>query len=164
MPAGAPIPLLDREDWHPGLRRIHDHWEAIRPVGRRLPGRQHLDPAAIPPDLLPLIWMLDVQRHPFRLKYRLIGTRIQNAMGRPLRGMWLDEAHAHVARNPDFLDRYVQVVETGQPSRRKGKPKLWLSDDVHLIENLLLPLAKDGENPDIVLILTIIYFASGKEL
>jgi hypothetical protein len=156
------VPAAEREEWHPKLQRLYEYWAAIRPGGRRLPGRQHLDPADIPRDLLPFIWMLDIQREPFRIRYRLIGTKIVAGMGRNPTGMWVDEAHPHVLDRPEFFSRFQKVVKTGIPSRRSGIPTIWLSD-AYLFENLVLPFAADGENPDMLVILTVMFFQTGKE-
>jgi hypothetical protein len=51
------------EDCDGRIRRLLEYWESVRPVGGGLPGRQHIDPVAIP-ELLPWLWMLDVERDP----------------------------------------------------------------------------------------------------
>src|SRR5260370_4780571 len=63
-----------RDAWHPRIKRLYEYCKAIHPpLG--LPGRQEFDPSAVP-DLLPSLWMLDVQRQPFRLRYLLLGTSL----------------------------------------------------------------------------------------
>src|SRR5260221_14317471 len=75
-----------RDAWHPGLQRLYEYWKAIHPL-QGLPGRQEFDPAAVP-DLLPNLWMLDVQREPFRLRYRLFGTSIPYPAPGATTGQW----------------------------------------------------------------------------
>jgi hypothetical protein len=129
--------------WHPKLQRLLQYWKSIHPP-QGLPGRQHLDPLAIA-DLLAGIWLLDVQREPFRLRYRLAGTRIVEAIGREVTGQWLDEAHPHLAGKPEYLERFREVAETGVPSRRRGPARLWRHEDYREIENTVFPLATDGQ-------------------
>ncbi len=141
----------DREPpWHPRVRQLYRFWESIRRPGM-LPGRQHIDPGAIR-ELLPDIWMLDVQPEPFRLRYRLAGTGITASHRRELTGLWMDEAHPQLRNNALYFERYKRVVATAEPSWRKGPP---VTD--HLcwaVENLILPLARNGRDVDMLLCIT----------
>ena len=147
--------VLDVSCWAPNVRRLHDYWRAVHPAAG-LPGRQHVDPSALS-DLLPGIWLLDVYRDPFRLKYRLAGSEIVAAIGREVTGMWLDEAHPHISYDQLALQRYQHVVLSKRPSWRTGTPNFWTHRSLSRIENLLLPLAKDGETVDMILAYTILY-------
>ncbi len=151
---------LDTTGWNPRVTRLYRYWRAIHPPGGQLPGRRHFDPVAVP-DLLPGIWLLDVQREPFRLRSRLVGTGIVGAIGHEVTGSWLDEAHPGVMENPEFAQRYRGVVERGQPDRRKGRPRLWTSRDFNTIENLLLPFAQDGRRVDMLCAYTVLYRRDG---
>jgi hypothetical protein len=110
------------------------------------------------PELLPTLWLLDVQHEPFRLRYRLVGTGVVAARGRDQTGQWLDEAHPEVKDDPSYLERYRAVVATGIPSWRRGKPRFWFHEDYGLIENLILPLATDSVTIDMLMILTVMYW------
>jgi PAS domain len=157
------LPDLDVSAWHPRLQRLHDYWKRVHPASG-LPGRQHVDPLAIP-DLLPNLWLLDVERDPFRLRYRLVGTRITELSGRELTGLFLDEAHPHATEIPDFFRRFRAVVETGQPSWRRGVPTLYLHHkDFTTIERAALPLARDGVSVDMILAMTVFYQPDGTVL
>lgn len=151
---------LDTSEWHPRVTRLYRYWRAIRPPDAPLPGRQHFDPVAVP-ELLPGIWLLDVQREPFRLRYRLAGTGIVAAVRHEVTGMWLDEAHPGAMENADFVKRYRGVVERGTPDRRKGKPRLWIHHDYSITETLLLPLARDGRRVDMLCAYTVLYRPDG---
>lgn len=157
--ASASVPDVDQ--WHPRVRELYSHWLAIHPpVG--LPGRQHLRPADIP-GLLPYIWMLDVHREPFRLKYRLAGTRIVDALKREVTGMWLDDAHPHIRDDEAYLERYRRVALHKEVRWRRGTPVFKQDQHVAELENLILPLATDGECVDILLIITVRYRNDGRE-
>lgn len=151
---------IDTAAWHGRATRLYRYWLSIHPPEGGLPGRRHFDPVAVA-GLLPGIWLLDVQRLPFRLRYRLVGTGIIEAIGHEVTGLWLDEAHPHIRDNAVFFGRYQQVAETGVPSWRKGKPLLWTHRDFGTIENLLLPLAKDGCEVDMLCAFTVFYRPDG---
>lgn len=142
-------------DWDPDIQAIFRHWRKMGPAGQ-LPGRQHLVPTDIL-KLLPGVWLLDVQREPFRLRYRLVGTRVVNGIGRDVTGLWLDDAHPDMAAAPTYLDRYRRVVATRVPSWRRGRPRLSIRLDFDIIENVVLPLASDGEQVDMLLALTVFH-------
>ncbi len=145
--------------WHPKLQRFYQYWRQIHP-SQGLPGRRHFDPLAIP-DLLPGIWLLDVQREPFRIRYRLVGTRVVDAIGREVTGMWVDEAHPHLATDLSYFGRYRTVAETKIPSRRRGRAKAWMPQDHREIENLAVPLASDGATVDMIGVITVFHYPDG---
>lgn len=153
---------LGIEDMNPGvpldpdIAEIYDYWCEAAP-DRRLPGRQHIDPTTLPARLLPSLWLLDVQREPFRLRYRLVGTAIVEAMRADPTGKFLDDAHPHVKQRAEFFERYERVVRTGIPSRRRGIAQLWIHADYREIENLILPLASGGTNIDIIMVSTKLF-------
>lgn len=139
-------------DWHPEVRHMFAYWYALRPPSG-LPGRQHFDPIDVVP-LLPGVWLLDIQKQPFRLRYRLVGTRVTESIGRDVTGMWMDEAHPDALQVPGYFDRYRAVVETAQPSWRKGRARLYIHQDYSTLENIFLPLARDGRAVDMILAFT----------
>ncbi len=134
------------------VRKLYDHWLSLHSPGAGLPGRQHFDPAAIPA-LLPWVWMMDVQRQPLRFKHRLVGTEHVRAMGRDFTGVWLDEAYPLFLTSP----AYPQFVAAagGQVGYRRGPPVFHLSKDYLLMERLLLPLAQNGRDVDVILAITV---------
>ena len=147
---------IAEDSWHPDIARIHGYWRSIHPpVG--LPGRQHLDALEVPKDLLPRIWLLDIQAEPLRLRYRLVGTEIVRTIGREVTGQWLDEAHPHLKGDLDYLARYRRVMATRAPSWRRGRAMLWTHQDYREIENILLPFARDGVGVDMIMVLTVLY-------
>ncbi len=145
----------DASLWNPKVRRLYEYWRSIHPRAG-LPGRQHFEPLDIP-DLLPTLWLLDVQHEPFRLKFRLVGTKIAARLGREVTGQWLDEAHPHLANDHNYFDRYHRVVTEKEPSWRKGPPVFKQDPLVAYLENLILPLAADGETVNTLLNITILY-------
>jgi hypothetical protein len=151
-----------RPQWHPNIGMLFDYWRSIHPPGR-LPGRQHLNPMDIP-QLLPSIWLLDVQHSPFRLRFRLVGTTIEEVRGQFLTGKWIDETSPEIKDMDAYYRRYRDVVETHRPSWRRGPSQMQHLRDIEDLENILLPLATDGTNVDILLCKTIYYDRFGRTL
>jgi hypothetical protein len=140
--------VLRPETWHFTIRALYDYWISIHPPAG-LPGRQHVDPTAIP-GLLSHLFMVDVCRHPLRFKYRLIGTGFVRLIGRDLTGHYLDEAH------PDFhgliLRQYTEAAEQRRAAYRKGPIKYVRPDKQYLgMERLIVPLARNGVDVDMIL-------------
>src|SRR5258708_24568414 len=111
--SSAPPPDADAR-----VRQLYAYWRRIHAADGGLPGRQRLDPIAIPL-LLPFVWLADVQRVPLRFRYRLFGTEHVRVLGRDFTGCWIDEAH------PNFLAatayaQFVAAAEQGTPGYRRG--------------------------------------------
>ncbi len=157
----APAEELLDQPLHPKVRALVEYWMRMRPAGR-LPGRQHIDPLDIP-SLLPNVWLVDVERASgLRLRYRLIGTSVARAFDHDSTGEYLDETH------PQSRDGRVKVylhdiVRSGLPAWRVGRPLLWLLQDYLSLERIYLPLAANGEDVDMVLALTIFLDRLGVE-
>jgi hypothetical protein len=152
----------DRSAWHPSVRQFYEYWRKVSPPGR-IPGRQHIAPEDIVP-LLSRLWIIDVSRNPLRFRYRLVGTDITRSVRRELTGQWLDEAQPQSVSNVDLRNRYRFILETGQPTWRRG-PTLWDRDPNHrLVENCLAPLASDGKTVDKIIAVSVLFDVSGHEL
>ncbi len=144
---------------HPSARALLTYWESIHPTGA-LPGRQHFDPAAVVP-LLPNIVLVEVERDPWRFRYRLVGSRVDAVNGKPLTGQWLDVAYADHPRAAVLLNEYVQVVETARPTWRRSEPSVAPEASCKIIEVLRLPLAADGKTVDMILGITLYFDSTG---
>ncbi|MFZ2006754.1 MAG: PAS domain-containing protein [Stellaceae bacterium] len=152
----------DQSSWHPAVQRFYEYWRSVAPSGG-LPGRQHIRPEDIVP-LLPRVFILDVFRDPLRLRYRLAGTEVVRSVQCELTGRWVDEVQPETLTRPALLDRYRFIVETGQPTWRRG-PTLWSRNPKHyLTENCLLPLAADGATVDKIFAVVLVFTKEGKEV
>lgn len=140
-------------DAHPKVREIHRYWQSIAPAPGVLPGRRHLDPTDLP-SLLPNVWLVDVVREPVRYRFRLLGTVVEKFAGRPLTGRWLDGTLDPSTRD-EVLANLDAVVDSRQPSWRRGPSLIVPEKKVMTLERLYLPLAADGRTVDMVLALTI---------
>lgn len=142
---------------HPKIDAIVQYWRSIFPPNG-LPGRQHLDPRAIPA-LLSNIWMIDVVRFPLRFRFRLLGTSIVDYAGEDNTGKWVDE------RWPAFNDApFRQIVESRQLNWWRGSPDLRPERHYYELERVRLPMARDGEMVDMLLCLTVFSDSHGNDI
>lgn len=135
----------------PKIRALFEYWQSIHPEAG-LPGRQHLDPLDIP-QLLPNIWMIDVTRDPLRFRFRLVGTEIVKFVGRDVTGLWLDEFFEGYEASETF-HAHRNCTLTGAPAYRKGGVLFNPGQARFEAERLYLPLAQDGKEVDILLVMT----------
>lgn len=114
-----------------------------------MPSRADIDPAEII-TFLPGVILVDIGRDPFRLTYRLVGTREVDARGYDPTGMSVFEHSIGVDRR-EVIENYRLVVEDG---RIVFDPEVIRSAEVQLEEvgTLYLPLSTDGKTVDMVLI------------
>lgn len=151
--ATLPPPTADAR-----LQLLYRHWLGLHPAPGLLPGRQHLDPTALPTALLPFLWLVDIQRAPLRFRYRLLGTEHVRVLGRDHTGHWIDEAH------PEFLGsaaygQFVAAAERGEVGYRSGHTGIILPKDYRSMERLILPLARDGRTVDMLLAISVYHKA-----
>jgi hypothetical protein len=71
------------------VRELHDYWQSKR-RGRDVPDRSDIDPAEIK-SLLPNILLSEWSEPPFRVRYRLVGSRAVQLTGFDFTGRYLDE-------------------------------------------------------------------------
>lgn len=126
----------------PRVQRLVAYWHEKRGA-RAMPGRDDIDPGEIR-DLLPNIVMIDVEQ-PFRIRYRLVGTRVADFNRLDFTGRYLDElrwdGHGRYTR------AYQRVVE--------GRVPVYGVDSWPLARELsgrseivILPLSSDGHTVD----------------
>jgi hypothetical protein len=144
MPPEAALPPCDER-----IVELYRYWLSIHPARGVLPGRQHLDPVMVP-KLLPWLWLIEFDRQPLRFRYRLIGTEQVVALGRDATGKWLDEVHPGFAASAGY-PQFVAAVERGEIGFHKGaainhRQRSWMS-----IERLVLPMARNGHDVDLLL-------------
>jgi PAS domain len=153
----------DRTGWHSQISNFFEYWLSICPSGR-LPGRQHFDPLHIA-KLMARVWMLDVVRGASgpRFRYRLVGTKEVEALQREVTGHWLDEAHPHVLESYRGFQRFISMATSGQPTYRKGEVTFTHHKDHRIVENCMVPLARDGASVDMIAVCSVLYRLDGRE-
>lgn len=140
------------------IGRVLEYWRSIRPAADRLPGRQHVDPDDLA-ELLPWLWLVDVQREPIRFRYRLVGTGHRAVVGADLTGKWIDEAFADFPRMQGYAD--FLAVAQGEARYCRRAPEFPVGEKYVSMERLLLPLARDGAAVDMMLGVTLYTRADG---
>jgi hypothetical protein len=149
---------------HPRVAELIEHWRQLAPGPGLLPGRRHFNPMKVP-KLLPNLWLLEVVAGPpRRYRYRLIGSRIIDKGALARVGDFLDDPR--ITENTEQAVRLMDTVAAAkQPDWRRGPPVAARhSRDVASLERVLLPLAEDGANVDMILAMTLFYSHDGQVL
>lgn len=149
---------------HEGLA----YWRQAHPGGGLLPGRQHIDPLSMP-RLLPYAWLLEV--HPPaddigipRFRFRLAGSHVDLGFGGPKTGRWLHEMEPDFESSPAMQSGFVATATEGRISHRRGRPRFAMNAAAAELERLMLPLAGNGRDIDMLLGFTVFYEGNGAEL
>lgn len=123
----------------PAITRLHDYWVS-RCRGRAMPRRADIDPTEIAP-LLPYIALVDIEPNPFRVRYRVVGTKMVEYVGHDFTGLYLDELK--FSKPDELLALYRRAAEERVPTFRSTT---WRGSDggVWALENAILPLSEDG--------------------
>lgn len=138
---------LDPGHWQERHCALFDYWHGIAPSeGGLLPGRRHFDPLAIP-QLLPYLILYDVERQPrLRLRFRLVGTMVGQWIGTELTGYYTDE----VSDISELMQVLGPAIEQGLGVWRRWPRLLRSAESFSVMEALLLPLAEDGRQVDML--------------
>ncbi|SMF16421.1 PAS domain-containing protein [Tistlia consotensis] len=131
----------------PELARLRDDWETWR-GSAALPQRSALNPLALT-YCLPNLALVDIEREPFRPRYRLVGTRLVDLWGRELRGRYVDEVYRFPVRS-EVLAAYRKVVTTGEPLYNERLFNLGFRRLGY--QRLMLPLTAGGDSVDQVVL------------
>lgn len=129
------------------IRELFRYWQS-KCVDGRIPRRADIDPVEIP-RLMPNLLIVDVERDPFRVRYRLVGTRIVEMTGFEFTGKYLDEIALANFEGP-FEECYQRACETKQPIITRIKWSL-APDIVAEYDVCFLPLSEDGETANMAL-------------
>jgi len=128
------------------IQQFHRHWLQIGGTGR-LPKRADIDPANFKRSL-PNIILTYIERDPFRVRYRLCGTRIAEFCGN-LTGRYLDEvATSDVWSTTAYLQQYQVAATDGRPVFSFD----WMVGKFgvrHPFQTGIWPLASDGRTVDL---------------
>jgi hypothetical protein len=131
---------------NPRLVRLYRHWEAIRGA-RAMPSRAAFDPVDVP-ELLGNLILVEVLRQPLRFRYRLIGSRLTERVGRDMTGRFFDEVPEPLYRER-LREWHGGTVAERAP--RGGVTARRLLQRWAPYEILTLPLSEDGVEVDMTL-------------
>ncbi|MEK9968883.1 MAG: PAS domain-containing protein [Ferrovibrio sp.] len=156
------------DDAHPVIRQGLEYWRSSAPGPGRLPGRQHIDPLGMPA-LLPYAWLLEV--HPPaaeisipRFRFRLVGSHVDLGLGGQMTGSWLHDLETGFDAVSGRSRSFVDAATTGQISHRRGAPRFSMNSESAELERVMMPLASDGRNVDMLLGFTVFYDGIGTVL
>ena len=94
------------------VRALHAWWHAHKGASG-MPDRRDVDPIALK-HLLPNLFIAEVERDPFRIRYRLVGTKAVQITGFDITGRYLDEL---LSGQPDvpWMDYYRIAYDSREP-------------------------------------------------
>lgn len=130
----------------PQIRQVFRYWRARYSPGT-LPRRADIDPAGLPPDCLPHLFLFRLEPNG-RLRYLLIGTAIVKVVGRDNTGQYLDEVLTGRA-GARRLRLNHRVIEERVPLYFSG-PAFSHTEERRRVQRLLLPVSSDGTACDYI--------------
>lgn len=132
------------------LQSLMSYWQDRHPQPGLLPGRDDIDPAALP-RLLPHLFLIDVEEGEETPVYRvrLTGGVHDRLYGGSFVGQTVEEAMGEGARF--FRCNFDQVRERRAPLCYRGKLIWWEDRDWLDFESIQMPLASDGVKIDMIL-------------
>lgn len=130
---------------HPKLQELFDYWQDKR-GDRPMPRRLDIDPIDLR-QMLPHIFLVDVETGAQRFRYRLVGTELTTIMGRELKGAYIDEMPFLFRKFA--LPAYEEVISRRAPCYK----------EINALEafftirykRLMLPLSENGTDINMIL-------------
>jgi len=159
-PSYSEAARIREEARDPRIITLLDYYLKIHPRNS-IPSRADFDPFQVPA-VMPNLTLMDVEREPYRFKYRVMGTSVSYNMEFEGTGKYLDELVPGVESQYPHLDR-VRVAEEEIPVHRLGQSSISFRSDFADLERVHLPLASDGKYVDMILSI-FIYFADNISL
>ncbi len=127
------------------VHQFHRHWLGL--CGNdRLPSRSDIDPANFKL-ILPNVILAEIEEDPFRIRYRLCGTRVAEFCGN-LTGRYLDElGDPNLWSTAAYLRQYQVAVRDARPVFSHD----WMVGQFgarHQFQTGIWPLSSDGHRVD----------------
>lgn len=151
MPTHTP-PADVPDDCHALIRHAFEYWCSKHPA-EGLPGRQHIDPVDVPA-LLPYIRLIEIEGEPPQFKIRLMGTESVEFFERDCTGFWYHELCPQF-RGSKSEATLLSVIRTRRPSWRRGPGRLFNKKGYENIERIILPLAANGSDIDMLFVVHV---------
>jgi hypothetical protein len=96
-----------------------------------------------------------------RFRAKLLGSELDKFMGRPMTGLFLDDALPK-----RFADKWIALLrpalEFRAPTRTVGRVE-FDNRDFYVSETLRAPLAEDGETPDVMMQVSFFHLTKGED-
>jgi hypothetical protein len=128
------------------VRRFDAYWRS-KWHGDSLPRRQDIDPSEIL-EILPLFILADIELQPFRVRYRLCGTRV-SLLDEELTGRYLDELRNTPAEDKVRIQEiYRRVCTERRPVYVRSSSTSQQTGNLLRVEAAIWPLYSDGSRID----------------
>lgn len=142
--------MLDRSPLSTDHIALLDYWTGLE-AGGRIPSRAAVNPIELP-RLLKSIGLIDAVPEiggTFRFRYRLVGTRINHIHGSDFTDRWVHEERSGV--HGELVEQlYLDAASRRAPQFSRIRMKYVDNRELE-IDRLVMPLASDGENVDMLL-------------
>jgi hypothetical protein len=135
-------------EMRPELANLYEVWQQAGREGR-LPSRADIGPEALKP-WLRNVALIDVERAPLRFRRRLVGTKIVDYHGADRTGQYLSERESETI-DSRFYEDYVACATRGIAVHRAERSCDAAGNTIRW-ERVLLPLARNGRDPDMILV------------
>lgn len=133
----------------PLVQEGYSYWRS-KMIDGVLPCRSDINPVDIP-RLMPHVVLVDVKHAPeLDFRYRLIGTYVAESLYKDHTGSWFSEIE-HQKAPSQIWQNCAHVVETGK-AFISDTPYVGPHQGFRRVEDVILPLADDGENVDCLLV------------
>lgn len=126
-------------------RRMYQYW-LDKKGGRAMPSRSDIDPSEIK-DLLPNVILTRLEYQPFRVLYRLIGTKAVENAGIDYSGRYLDEIDFVSEFGTDWPGTYRNIADEKQPVLGLCQIK-FIDGVIKPYVVAMFPLSSDGTQVD----------------
>jgi hypothetical protein len=126
----------------PKIRALHAYWQRLHRNG--VPGsRTSFDPTEVP-RLLSSLLLGDIEAEPFRVFFRLVGTRVADFSRLDFSGYYLDALDYKDRDSIEWLDCYrrIHATRTGVIGFNRVT---WEDEATMEYEFAVLPLERDGD-------------------
>lgn len=129
------------------LQQLYGHWRE-KCGSRTMPILRDINPAEMS-EVLPSVFILDVEDDPRRLHIRLAGTGLADKYGEDYTGWYVDAVDLGKMKDK-AIATFFEVADTVTPSCITGQ---YEKADGRIIrfERLAMPLSKDGLAADIII-------------
>jgi hypothetical protein len=132
----------------PVIAEVHGYWNAKR-GHRRMPARADIDPAELRPFIAHIL-LVDVRHQPFKLTYRLVGTREVRARGEDPTGKDVESHFLGDSWDATLFNYRHAIDQRGFIYDEHPAPAA--TSRVHELASLYLPLSPDDDNVNMVMV------------
>jgi len=128
------------------VKRLDSYWHS-KVTAEGIPTRSDIDPLELR-DLLPYLIIADIEQHPFRVRYRLGGTKIQQ-YDEELSGRYLDDLmNTPIEEKLAIAAAYRGVVETVKPYYSTKQYPSRITGNLLTVHGGIWPLRGAGHSVD----------------